>query len=74
MKKFYNKRRTFEKWMECQRCGFDVPYSSVVKDPLNGALVCPDCADELGFEELREQVQLPDEGRTEIPGGSHDAR
>lgn len=66
--KIYNNKRRFEKWMDCDRCGFPFPYSYLSKDPMNGAIVCEGCIDEWSHTDYMARLRLPDESRTEKPG------
>ena len=39
--------KTFQRWKECPRCGFDFPVSQLSRDS-TGAKVCPECYDPPG--------------------------
>lgn len=66
--KVYNTRRRFEKWQDCDKCGFPFPYSYLSRDPYSGGIVCTGCLDEVGHSEEMARLRLPDESRTEKPG------
>lgn len=53
----YPRYKTFQKWGECPRCGFDYPKSQLTRDHI-GTKVCPECWSEDGFEENRRRVNL----------------
>ncbi len=56
----YPRTKTFQRWEECERCGFDWPKSSLKRD-YTGVKVCPECYDEKGHEEEMRNVSLKGE-------------
>jgi len=53
-----NNRVTFNKWLDCPRCGMPWPESSYVLQ--KGVKVCPECVDQPSAEDLRAQTTLRD--------------
>ncbi len=53
----YPRRKTFQRWEECDECGFDFPLSQLSRD-YTGYLKCSQCWDPKGFEENRADMFL----------------
>lgn len=54
---------SFDVWSECYICGEDHPESEMVRHVRLGKLVDKDCADQLGFADIKALMDLPYEER-----------
>jgi hypothetical protein len=54
----YPRSKTFKRWRECDRCGFDFPLNELSRD-YSGARVCQFCYDPKGFEENLQDISMP---------------
>lgn len=64
-----NRKVTFNKWQDCNRCGLPWPEKELKREPETGLVVCPECfdkpshADNIAKSDLpekREKVWSPD--------------
>jgi len=53
----YPRRKSFQKWKECPRCGFHWPSNQLYRE-YTGSRVCPECLDEEGYSEHKKRVTL----------------
>lgn len=53
----YPRRKTFQRWKECPRCGLHWPSTQLSRDFI-GVRVCPECYDEIGHKEELRRVHL----------------
>jgi len=61
-----NNKVTFNRWEDCDRCGFSWPVRELKRQ--KGALVCPECLDDPGHEDAKREGELRDpEGRQSFP-------
>lgn len=59
----YPRHFTWQKWAECDRCGFDFPLGELSRD-FTRRRVCPYCYDEKGHDEYMAELNLPIEELT----------